>query len=472
MSEGIRVGRYKLLDEIASGGMASIHVGRLVEAHGFSRTVAIKRLHPQFAKDPQFVAMFIDEARLAARIKHPNVVPTLDIVSTDDELFLVMEYVPGTTLARLLSATAQLGEKNPVAAVCGAMVGVLHGLHAAHEATSDDGAPLALVHRDVSPQNVLLGAEGVPRLIDFGVAKAVGRIQTTRDGQLKGKLAYMSPEQLHSLPVDRRADIYAAAVMLWEALVGARLFAGDSEGATIGKVLSAPVDPPSVARPGLGDGFDACVMRGLARDRDARFATAKEMAIALQDAAGRGGLASAHEIGVWVERLAHDDLADRAARITELESARSSRGGPIAAAREPDVSTVTVAQTNEATHRSKRPIAWTAGALALAAGTAAVLGLARTPASSSSSAPGAVVTESESAPPVAATVATASPAPLPLSSNAPSPTTSPATSSTTPPRPPMTRRAAPRSSASPSSCDPPFTYVDGIKTYKPWCYPK
>ena len=190
------VGRYALYAEIAAGGMATVHFGRLLGPVGFSRTVAIKRLHPQFAKDPEFVSMFLDEARLAARIRHPNVVPTLDVVATDGELFLVMDYVPGESIARLSRVLRERQETLPIRILSATIAGVLHGLHATHEAKDERGHPLGIVHRDVSPQNVLVGTDGVPRVLDFGVAKAAGRVQTTREGQIKGKLSYMPPEQL------------------------------------------------------------------------------------------------------------------------------------------------------------------------------------------------------------------------------------------------------------------------------------
>ncbi|HSQ67748.1 MAG TPA: serine/threonine-protein kinase, partial [Polyangiaceae bacterium] len=217
------IGRYVLCDAIASGGMATVHLGRLLGPVGFSRTVAIKRLHPHFARDPEFVAMFLDEARLAARIRHPNVVSTLDVVVLQGELFVVMDYVHGEALSKLIRANGAVPP--PIAASI--IAGVLYGLHAAHEAKTDDGAPLHIVHRDISPQNVLVGVDGSARVVDFGVAKAVGRLQTTREGALKGKIAYMSPEQISTDSVDRRTDIYAASVVLWEMLTGKRLYQAD-----------------------------------------------------------------------------------------------------------------------------------------------------------------------------------------------------------------------------------------------------
>jgi len=202
------IGRYTLYGEIAAGGMASVHIGRLVGPVGFLRTVAIKRLHPQYAKDPSFVDMFLDEARLAARIRHPNVVSTLEIVSMEDELFLVMDYVHGESLGRLSRAAADSGTRLPPRVVSSIMVGALLGLHAAHEATNEHGQHLSIVHRDVSPQNILVGTDGVARVADFGVAKAASRVHTTRGGDVKGKISYMAPEQLLQAEIDRRTDLY------------------------------------------------------------------------------------------------------------------------------------------------------------------------------------------------------------------------------------------------------------------------
>jgi len=312
------VGRYAIFDEIASGGMATVFLGRLMGAGGFARTVAIKRLHPQFAKDPEFVAMFLDEARLAARIRHPNVVPTLDVVASKGELFLVMEYVRGEVLSRLARAVKARGDRVPASIVVRVMSDALQGLHAAHEARDERGVSLEIVHRDVTPQNILVGADGVGRLLDFGVAKAAGRAHTTREGQIKGKLAYMAPEQLTGTGVGRQTDVYAASVVLWEMLAGERLFAGGSETDVIAKLLKRDIKRPSELAPGIPPALDDVVMRGLAHDPDERFPTARDLCVALaacglQEA---GGLA----VGEWVEGLAEEALAERTAIVAAIES--------------------------------------------------------------------------------------------------------------------------------------------------------
>jgi serine/threonine-protein kinase len=314
--------------------MATVHLGRLLGPVGFSRTVAIKRLHEQFAKDPEFVSMFLDEARLCARIRHPNVVPTLDVIAGDRQLLLVMEYVQGESLSRLHRATIAKNERVPLRVAVAILSGVLHGLHAAHEAKDERGQPLGIVHRDVSPQNVLVGADGVARVLDFGIAKAKGRLYTTQDGRVKGKLAYMAPEQLRGDPVDRKSDIFAASIMAWELLTGTRLFEADSEGATVTKVLLDSIPPPSSIGGNRPDdtstaaaeralhwaALDPIVMRGLERDPKKRFDTAREMATLMEDAVHS---ATPAQVGNWVESVASTALQLRTLRLQEIESGSS-----------------------------------------------------------------------------------------------------------------------------------------------------
>jgi serine/threonine-protein kinase len=297
--------------------MATVHLGRLMGPVGFARTVAIKRLHPQFAKDPEFVSMFLDEARLAARIQHPNVCATLDVVATQGELFLVMEYLQGETLSRLIRGARSRAESIPPNIVVSIIAGSLYGLHAAHEAKTERGEPLNIVHRDISPQNILVNRDGVSKVLDFGVAKAAGRFHTTREGNVKGKLPYMSPEQLRGQPIDRQTDVYAAAVCLWEALTLRKLFKGENEGAVLEQVLFGAVDPPSAFNPDVTPALDALVMRGIERDKTKRFTTAKEMAQALERTLHP---ALATDVGDWVEVVAGDALLARAEKVAEIES--------------------------------------------------------------------------------------------------------------------------------------------------------
>jgi serine/threonine-protein kinase len=516
-SSRIRVlGRYALHGEIAHGGMATVHLGRLLGVVGFAKTVAIKRLHPQFAKDPEFVSMFLDEARLAARIRHPNVVSTLDVVAIEGELFLVMEYVHGESLLGLLREAEKQGTRVPPDVVASVMVGALHGLHAAHEAKSERGEPLGIVHRDVSPQNILVGSDGVARVLDFGVAKATGRVQKTRDGQLKGKFAYMSPEQLGG-SVTRATDIWAASVVLWEALVGLRLFGGASEGETVKRVLDQPIEPPSKFVPGLPAKLDELTLRGLQRNPMDRFASAREMAKELERVLP---LAPTSEVGDFVEKLVGPALAERAERVEKIESSGPSNIGRASAANLPvagaddrsearasptleqhtETTVATVkdslpqppigSETHARTRRTpQRVVASVVGlsAAALLVAIGLAIGARRSPdgthAASSSvpleQPPGAP----SSAPVTSAQTATASPVdttPAPAVVSAapaeaaipPAPAVKPPSPSAPAPRPVSNTRAKPPQNPKPKpTCNPPFTLdAAGDKHFKPECY--
>jgi serine/threonine protein kinase len=317
------VDRYAIYDAIASGGMATVHLGRLIGTAGFLRTVAIKRLHAQYAHDAEFTSMFLDEARLASRIQHPNVVSTLDVVMRENELLLVMEYIRGESLSRLVRRARDRGERLPPRVVIAIVAGALQGLHAAHMAVDEKGQPLGLVHRDMTPQNILVGTDGVARVLDFGVAKAAGRVHTTRDGDIKGKVLYMSPEQLAAQPLTRTADIYAAGVVLFEALTGVRMFAGDNEGAALTRIIKNELTMPSAIAPELAP-FDAIVLRASAAAPGDRFATAHDMARALEAV---GGAASHSEVSDWVERLCGELIDERARIVAEIERS-STRSRP------------------------------------------------------------------------------------------------------------------------------------------------
>jgi len=502
------LGRYALYEKIASGGMASVHLGRLLGPVGFARTVAIKRMHPQFAEDPEFVSMFLDEARLAARIRHPNVVPTLDVVAVEGELFLVMDFVQGESLARLIRAAATRGERMPPGIVASIVVGLLQGLHAAHEATSDRGEPLEIVHRDVSPHNVLVGTDGVARVLDFGVAKAVGRSQTTREGQLKGKLAYMSPEQVRG-NVSRATDVYASSVVLWEALTGKRLFQGENEAQVLDRVLRGTTSPPSMYASDLPPGLDAVVMRGLDTDAARRFSTARDMARALEEIIP---LASSSKVGDWVQDAAKDTLSARSVRVATIESDSAIRGpgpagqpSPASTDNDPTLIADDMVVTQLSSGSASSPLApdrtrsrtmWlvvggASGGLVLAA----VLGLTlshRTEGASISTAstppgsgeasvaastppavpkPSAVQSSAASPPPPALLPSASAVIELPASSPPAAANEGPATGSAHPVVPRGTPHAEPVvKPAAPSSCTPPW-YFDtrGVRVFKTEC---
>ncbi|HEY0466503.1 MAG TPA: serine/threonine-protein kinase, partial [Polyangiaceae bacterium] len=300
---------------MASGGMATVHLGRLLGSAGFSKIVAIKRLHPQFATDPEFLSMLIDEARLASAISHPNVVSSLDVVVEDDELLLIMEYVQGETLAQLARLARQRNASPPLGIIQRILCDALDGLHAAHTA-SIGGQPLNIVHRDVSPQNIMVGANGVARVLDFGIAKAESQSQSTRPGHVKGKFSYLSPEQIRGLPVDARTDVFAAGVVLWESLTGQRLFSVQGVEKTVERVLSAPIPAPSSKNPAISPTLDRVVLKALERKSTLRYRSAAEFADALRAVAGE---ATRAEVSAWVCSTAAEVLARRRAALQELE---------------------------------------------------------------------------------------------------------------------------------------------------------
>jgi eukaryotic-like serine/threonine-protein kinase len=278
--------------------------------------------------------MFLDEARLAARIHHPNVVPIQEVGQSERGYYLVMDYVEGDTFARLLARSAQSKTPVPPAVTIRILLDVLAGLHAAHELKDDLGEPLLIVHRDVSPQNILLGVDGIARITDFGVARAASRLTTTRSGQLKGKLAYMAPEQARGEAIDRRADIFSCGIVLWEALSLKRLFKGDGEAQTLNRVLYDPIAPPSSARPDVPKALEDVCMKALDRDVDKRFSSAQEFADELEKAArALSCVGSVREVAACLEQVVGTDLtqqrdAVRSWLVRSEPSANSSRSFP------------------------------------------------------------------------------------------------------------------------------------------------
>lgn len=312
-----RVGRYSVYDAIASGGMGSVHLARLTGSHGFGKIVAIKRLHGKLAKNQDLVADFAQEARLGARIRHPNVVPVSDVVFERGELYLVMDYVHGVSLATLTRHAKLEAKPLPLNVALSIVVSVLDGLSAAHEAKNERGKPLGLVHRDVSQQNVLVGADGVARVVDLGIAQTVQKSASPEDeATVHGKLGYMAPEQVRGDDIDQRADIWAASVIAWELLTGARLFTGNDEWTVAQKVLERPIDAPGRIAKGVPAELDALVLRGLERDRTRRFSSAHEMARALE---GVATPASPNEVGRWVKELASDELERLDGIVSDIE---------------------------------------------------------------------------------------------------------------------------------------------------------
>ncbi len=334
--KSITVGRYQLHRKIARGGMATIHIAHLVGDVGFSRIVAAKRLHPELAQDRDFVAMFLDEARVASKVHHRNVVPVLDVVTTQEEVLLVQEFVHGAPLHWLLNKTRQLKERIPVDIAVAIATQVLSGLHAAHEMVDEMGMQLHVVHRDVSPQNVMIATDGTARLLDFGVAKASMAAHTTREGTYKGKLAYSAPEQLRG-QATKQSDLYALAVVLWELIVGHRMHGAQSETELVATIMNGQL--PTIAETlaperewaAIGDdswrqleAVDVVVKRGLAIDVAHRYQTASEMEDALTRAVPP---ASPGAVAVWLKHVGREYLEKHDRMIAAEEASWRRIGG-------------------------------------------------------------------------------------------------------------------------------------------------
>ncbi|HXI59757.1 MAG TPA: serine/threonine-protein kinase [Polyangia bacterium] len=325
--------RYELHDQIARGGMATVHLGRSL-VPGKPGVVAIKKLLPHLAESPRFVAMFVDEARLAAHVRHPNVVAPEDLVvhGPGAELCLIMSYVHGETLSRLLGQTERRQRPTHPGIAAAIMLDVLRGLQAAHVATTGDGRPLGLVHRDVSPQNIMVGVDGRARVLDFGVARARLFDQADARKERVGKPSYLSPEQIRFQDVDQRTDVFAAGIVLWELLTGQRLFQHDNPRLAWVKILSCPITPPSQFNPAVSPALDAVVLQALQRDRAERFPSARAFALALEAAVRPAGTRT---IAQWVNDLRGHKLGQRAAYISAIVNSpvrRPARWLPILAA--------------------------------------------------------------------------------------------------------------------------------------------
>jgi serine/threonine-protein kinase len=312
----VTLGRYQLLSRLAVGGMAEVYLARQGELSGFKTLVVVKKVLPHLASKPDFIAMFLDEARIASMLDHPNVVRINEVGRTDSEYFLAMELVQGKPLASVLQQAERA--KTPLPHSLGALIvaNAAAGLHHAHQLTDAGGHMLGLVHRDVSPQNIMVSFEGSVKVIDFGIARALGRLGDTSSGSLKGKLGYMAPEQARGEPVDARADIFSLGVVLWECVAGRRLFLRENELATLRAVVYEPI--PKVSNYAKVDPvLEVIIEHALSRDLEERFQTAEEMRIALERWIFAAGGSSAHDLSELMKSWFPSDHLQwqRAARL-------------------------------------------------------------------------------------------------------------------------------------------------------------
>ena len=309
-----RLGKYQLLRRLATGGMAEIYIARAEGMAGFEKLVVLKRILPQHAESEDFIRMFLTEARLAATLHHPNIVQVYDIGEDAGTFFFTMEWVKGQDLRKLVRAARKAERSLPLEHILLVVTGVAAGLEHAHEQTDPEGRPLGIVHRDVSPSNVIVTYDGAVKIVDFGIAKAASAQSATVAGTLKGKIPYMSPEQCRGETVDRRSDVFSIGTLLWELTTGLRLFSGDNEIAVLNRVARGDVPRPSSVRPDYPPGLEDIVMKALESDPTRRYQTAMDLQIELEDFAREVRLpVSSARLAKFMRELFADDLASLAA---------------------------------------------------------------------------------------------------------------------------------------------------------------
>ena len=324
------IGRYELLTRLATGGMAELFLARERGLAGLERLVVVKRILPHLADQPSFVEMFLREARIVARLSHPNVVQIYELGQQDRSYHIAMEYIHGSTVREMLLLAQKGGRTMPLDVTVSVVDQACRGLHAAHELKDLDGQELGLVHRDISPHNLMCTTAGHVKLLDFGVAKSTSaNVEATYSGNLKGKFAYLSPEQCRHEPLDRRSDVFAMGIVLWEMLTMRRLFKRKTELDMMQAVIEGKVPPPSRFREEVPEAIGEVVYKALATDRDERYDSAKAMRLDLLEAARRSGIEPDEgRVADFLEGVAGETLAERRQTVEhacERELTRAER---------------------------------------------------------------------------------------------------------------------------------------------------
>ena len=332
-----RFGRFQILDSLTLGGMAEILLAREEQAHGLERVVVIKRLLPHLEDNEDFKRMFLQEARVIAGLNHPNIVRIHELGQHDGQSFIAMEYLAGSDLKTLWRAAAKTGEPLPLPVVVSILMQAAAGAHAAHELVDSHGRPLGLVHRDISPPNLMIDTGGHVKLLDFGIAKATEMLDVTQAGVLKGKVAYMSPEQVATDPLDRRSDVFALGIILWEMVTGHRLFARNDQIASLRAISSGEVPSPKQYRPDCPDDLVQVIHWALAHNREDRIASAAELERALGHVADRHGWnVRPQTVATYVQQVLGDEHEARRGEVLALmEPTLGGRDGDTVAEREP-----------------------------------------------------------------------------------------------------------------------------------------
>ncbi len=324
-------GRYQLIKKIAVGGMGEVWLARQKGLSGFEKLVVVKRLLPHLTAEQEFINMFFDEARIAALLNHPNIAQIYDLGEVNGEYYIAMEFVPGENLRTVAQRALEQKGGMPIALKCRVLADAAAALDFAHQAKSPSGAPLDLIHRDVSPQNIIVGFSGSVKLIDFGVAKAAGKITRTATGVIKGKYAYMSPEQARGHDLDSRSDIFGLGIVFYEILASQRLFKRENDTETLKAIVYGDVPPPSTVLRGIPKQVDAIVMKALEKNRDDRYQTAGQMQLAIEEYLVRGRLpaTSAHLAAYMRELFPDESSKDELVEETEPTLSTSGEGEPL-----------------------------------------------------------------------------------------------------------------------------------------------
>lgn len=306
--EPVKFGKYSLLNRIAAGGMAEIFLGSYIDIEGNTKYIAIKKLLPNLSEDPDFIQMFLDEARIAALLFHPNICQILDVGAVDKQYFIAMEYLYGKDLRQIMKKIASFSTIIPMSLVIRIISDLCAGLHHAHLKVDNKGNPLKIIHRDVSPPNIIITYDGIAKIIDFGIAKAETKIYQTRVGVLKGKYSYMSPEQVTGMDLDYRSDIFSVGIILYELTTGRRLFKLDTDILILQAISEGNVPPPSSVIPNFPQELEEIILKTLNRDREKRFQTCKELQNALETFAVKNSLISTpQELSDFLRKIFSDE---------------------------------------------------------------------------------------------------------------------------------------------------------------------
>ena len=347
----VTFGKYSLIERIAVGGMAEVFQAVQLGVEGFEKRLAIKRIRPHLSGEEAFLKMFLHEAKLAAQLQHPNIVQIYDLGRIGDAYFIAMEYVQGRDMSRVVPKAEKLGIQFPVEYAVTIGSSVLDGLYYAHTKTDASGAPLNIVHRDVTPENIMVGWNGNVKILDFGIAKANSQTDQTKAGEIKGKLSYMSPEQAMGKTLDARSDVFSLGIVLYEWISGYRLFTGENEMAILKAIIDGKIYPPSYFREDIPEEVERILMKALEKDRNARYQSARDMQLDILEWLSHAEFApsNAHLANFMKQIFADEIVAEQKMQASHAANARRTPAPP------PEDHASNTAQVGDAVGRVKTP---------------------------------------------------------------------------------------------------------------------